>query len=167
MEGGSITPPIKLQAMRLALYLDSIQETPNVSGDNYREYVVNLSLQFQQLAAEQRKDAKRLGRMRIRECGDLAAAAGYLVPVPAKAAKLELAFQKRREKASQWPPETPACPHCKVRGYDIPKRCFPSQEMAERVGTSLRDPLLVAYPCPVQPGLWFHLGHARAGNNST
>jgi hypothetical protein len=103
MEGGSITPPIKIQVMRLALYLDSIQQTPNVSGNNYREYVVNLTRQFQQLAAEQRKDAKRLGRMRIRECGDLDAAASHLVPVPTKKIRLELAFQKRREKAGQWP----------------------------------------------------------------
>jgi hypothetical protein len=66
IEGGNITPPMKLQAMRLALYLDSVQQTPNVSGNNYREYVMNLTRQFQQLAAEQRKDAKRLGRMRIR-----------------------------------------------------------------------------------------------------
>lgn len=160
MEGGSITPPIKLQAMRLALYLDSIQETPNVSGDNYREYVVNLSRQFEQLAPEQRRDAKRLGRMRIRECGDLAAAASHLVPVPAKRVLLELALGKRREKARQWPPETPACSHCKVRGYDIPKRSFPSQEMAERVRASLRDQLLVTYPCPVHSG-WFHIGHAK------
>src|SRR3984957_1598251 len=118
MEGGSITPPIKIQAMRLALYLDSIQQAPNISGNSYREYVVNLSCQFQQLAAEQRKDAKRLGRMRIRECGHLDAAASHLVPVPPKTIRLELAFQKRREKAGQWPLETPACPRCKVRGYD-------------------------------------------------
>lgn len=143
--------------MRLALYLDSIQQTPNVSGNNYREYVVNLSRQLEQLAPEQRKHAKRLGRMRIRECGDLNAAASHLVPVPAKTRRLELAFQKRREKASRWPPETPACPRCKVRGYDIPKRPWPSQEMAEAVRLSFRDPLLDTYPCPVQPGFW-HLG---------
>lgn len=137
MEGGSITPPIKIQVMRLALYLDSIQQTPNVSGDNYREYVVNLTRQFQQLSAEQREDAKRLGRMRIRECGDLNAAASHLVPVPAKKIRQELALQKRREKASRWPPETPACPRCKVRGYGIPKRSWPSQEMAEAVRFSL------------------------------
>jgi hypothetical protein len=85
--------------MRLALYLDSIQQTPNVSGNNYREYVVNLSRQLEQLAPEQRKHAKRLGRMRIRECGDLNAAASHLVPVPAKKILMELAFEKRREKA--------------------------------------------------------------------
>jgi hypothetical protein len=166
MEGGSITPPIKIQVMRLALYLDSIQQTPNVSGNTYREYVVNLTRQFQQLAAEQRKDAKRLGRMRIRECGDLDAAASHLVPVPTKKIRLELAFQKRREKAGQWPLETPACPRCKVRGYDIPKRSWPSQEMAEAVQLSLRDSLMVTYPCPVQPGFW-HLGHRKTPKNST
>jgi hypothetical protein len=138
MEGGSITHPIKLQAMRLALYLDLIQQAPNVSGNSYREYV-NLSRQFEQLAAEQRKDAKRIGRMRIRECGDLDAAASHLVPVPTKRIRLELALQKPREKASRWPPETPACPRCKVRGYDIPKRSWPSQEMAEAVRVSPRS----------------------------
>ncbi len=108
----------------------------------------------------------RLGRMRIRECGDLDAAAGYLLPVPAKVAKLQLACQKRREKASRWPLETPACPYCKVRGYDIPKRSWPSREMAEQVGGTLQDPLLVAYPCPVQSGR-FHLGHPKTRNHST
>jgi hypothetical protein len=121
MEGGSITLPIKKQAMRLALYLDSIQQTPNVSGNNYREYVVDLSRQFQQLAPEQRKDAKRLGRMRIRECGDLDAAASYLVPVPTKRIRLELALQKHREKASRWPPETP-----RVLGARSGDMTFPS-----------------------------------------
>jgi hypothetical protein len=165
MEGGSITPPIKSQAMRLALYLDSIQQTPNISGNNYREYVVNLSRQFQQLAFEERKDAKRLGRMRIRECGDLDAAASYLVPVPPKRIRLELAFQKRREKASRWPAETPACPRCRVRKYDIPKRSWPSQEMAEAVRLFLRDPLMVTYPCPIQSGFW-HLGHRKTPKSS-
>jgi hypothetical protein len=122
MEGGSLTPPIKLQAMRLALYLDSIHQTPNVSGNSYREYLVNLSRQFQQLSTEQRKNAKRTGRMRLRECGDLDAAASHLVSVPTKTIRLELAFQKRREKAGRWPLETPACPWCRVRKYDIPKR---------------------------------------------
>jgi hypothetical protein len=148
--------------MRLALYLDSIQQTPNVSGNNYREYVINLTRQFQQLAAEQRKDAKRLGRMRIRECGDLDAAGSHLVAIPTKRVLLELALGKRREKASQWPPEAPACPRCKVKGYNIPKRSWPSQEMAERVRASLCDPLLVTYPCPVENG-WFHIGHAKRG----
>lgn len=79
--------------MRLALYLDSIQQTPNVSGNSYREYIV--SRQFQQLAAAQRKDAKRFGRIRIRECGDLDVAASHLVPVPIKTIRLELAFQNQ------------------------------------------------------------------------
>lgn len=166
MEGGCITPPIRIQAMRLALYLDSIQQTPNVSGNNYREYVVNLSRQFQQLSAGQRKDAKRLGRMRIRECGDLDAAASHLVPVPAKKIRQELALQKRREKARRWPPETPACPRCKVRGYDVPKRSWPSQEMADAVRLFLRDSLMETYPCSVQPGFW-HLGHRKTPKNPT
>jgi hypothetical protein len=143
--------------MRLALYLDSIQLTPNVSGKNYREYVVNLSRQLEQLAPEQRKEGKRRGRMRIRECGDLDAAASHLAPVPTKKILMELAFEKRREAACRWPPETPACPRCKVRGYDIPKRSWPSQEMAEAVRLTLRDPLMDTYPCPVQSGFW----HAR------
>lgn len=165
IEGGIITPSLRYQVMRLALYLDSIQLTPNVSGENYSECVVNLNSQFQKLPAEQTKEGRRLGRMRIRECGDLVTAAGHLVPVPAKAARLELALQKRREKESHWPPETPACPRCKVRGYDIHKRSWPSQEMAEHARASLRDPLLVTYECPVQPG-FYHLGHAKARTNT-
>ena len=152
--------------MCLALYLQSTQQTPNVAGESYRDCVRNLMNQFQQLPVEQRKEGRRLARIHIRECGGLAAAAGDLVPVPAKVLRHEIRLQKRREKASQWPPKTPACPSCTVRGYDIPKRSFPSREMAEHVAASLRDPLLVAYPCPVQPG-WFHLGHPKSRSNST
>lgn len=60
--------------MCLALYLQSIQQTPNVSGESYRGWVSNLMSQLQQLPGEQRKEAKRLGRIRILECGDLDAA---------------------------------------------------------------------------------------------
>jgi hypothetical protein len=150
--------------MRLALYLDSIQQVPNVSGESYREYVGNLSRQYQNLSGEQRKEAKSLGRMRIRECGSLETAARHFVPIPAKAARMELAFQRRREKASLWPPESPACSRCKVRGHDIPKRSWPSQEMADAVRLSLRDPLMVTYPCPAQPDFW-HLGHQKRQKN--
>lgn len=101
--------------MRLALYLHSIQQTPNVSGESYPECISNLMGQFQDLPAEKRKEGRRLGRIRIRECGGLDAAAAYLVPVPAKALRHEIRLQKRREKASRWPPETPACFQCKVR----------------------------------------------------
>lgn len=150
--------------MRLALYLNSIQQTPNVSGNNYREYVVNLSRQFQQLAAEERKDAKRLGRMRIRECGDLDAVASHLVPVPTKKIRLELAFQKRREKAGRWPRR-----RRRVRGARSGDMTFPNgpgrrRKWPKRYG-SLRDSLMVTYPCPVQPGFW-HLGHRKTPKNS-
>jgi hypothetical protein len=146
--------------MRLALYLDSVQQTPNVSGESYPECIKSLMDQFQRLPEEQRKEARRLGRIRIRECGDLDAAAGHLVPMPTQAARHQLRLQKRREKASQWPADTPACTQCKVRGFKIPKRSWPSEEMAEKVQLSLGDPFVVTYPCPVQPG-YYHLGHRK------
>lgn len=152
--------------MRLALYIHSLQLTPNVSGKSYSECVGNLMRQFQKLPDEQRKEGKRLGRIRIREGGGLDAAAGDLVPVPAKVLRQEIRLKKRREKASQWPADTPACFQCKVRGYDIPKRCWPSQEMADAVRLSLRDPLIVTYACPVQPG-YLHLGHVKTRKRST
>jgi hypothetical protein len=122
--------------------------------------------QFQELSDEQRKEGKRLGRIRIRKGGGLEAAAGFLVPVPAKTLRRQIRLQKRREKAKQWPSETPACFQCQVRGYGIPKRSWPSQEMADAVRLSLRDPLIVTYPCPVQPG-YFHLGHPKTRSHST
>jgi hypothetical protein len=146
--------------LRLALYLDSVGQTPNVSGETYPERINSLMGQFQRLSAEQRKEARLLAKVRIRQCGDLDAAASYLVPTPGKAVRHEMRLQKRREKPSQWPLETPACPQCKVRGFDIPKRFWHSQEMADSIRLSLRDPLMVTYACPVQPG-YFHLGHRR------
>jgi hypothetical protein len=158
------TPTLKNQAMRLALYLDVIQQTPNVSGEDYRECISNLMGQFEMLQPEQRKEGRRLGRIRIRERGGLDAAAGYLVPIPAKALRQQIRIQKRREKASRWPLDSPACFSCSVRGFDIPKRAWPSQEAADAVRLSLRDPLLVTYPCAALAG-YFHLGHRKHGTN--
>ncbi len=115
IEGGTISFSLKSQAMRLALYLESIHQTPNLSNTSYRESIGNLMRQFQELPAEQRKDGRLLGRLRIRDCGGLDAAAGCLVPVPARVLRREVKLQKHRETASQWPPETPACSHCKVK----------------------------------------------------
>jgi hypothetical protein len=148
--------------MRLALYLDSIQQTPNVSGEDYRECISNLVGQFEKLQTEQRKEGRRLGRIRIREGGGLDAAAGYLVPTPAKALRQQIKILKRLEKASRWPLNSPACLSCTVRGFDIPKRAWQSQEAADAVRISLRDPLLVTYQCASQPG-YFHLGHQKHG----
>jgi len=146
--------------MRLALYLDSIYQTPNVSAASYRKCVGNFMRQFQELSAENRKEGGRLGRLRIRRSGDLEAAAGCLVPVPASALRREAKLQKRRDTASHWPPETPACFHCKVRGYYIPKRSWPSQEIADAVRLSVRDPLMATYACPGQPGCGLVLRNA-------
>jgi hypothetical protein len=120
--------------------------------------------QFQKLPAEQRKEARRLGRIRIRESGSLDAVAGCLVPMTAMMLRQEIRLQRRRQTASQWPPGTHACLQCKFRvsGYDIPKRSWPTQEMADAVRISLRDPLMVTYACPEQPG-YFHIGHAIDG----
>jgi hypothetical protein len=150
--------------MRLTLYLDSIQQMPNVSGETYPELIKNLMSQFENLQTEQRKEGRRLGRIRIRECGGLDAAAAYLVPVPAKALRQQIRIQKRRERTSKWPMDSPACYRCTVRGFDIPKRSWPSQEAADAVRLSLRDSLLTTYECHVKAGS-FHIGHRKRGPN--
>lgn len=150
--------------MRLALYLDSIHQTPNVSGTSYRDSVGNLMRQFQKLPAEHRKEGRRLGRIRIHEGGGLDAVAACLAPVVAMTLRQEVRLQRRRQTASQWPLGTHACFQCKfwVRGHDIPKRSWPSREMADTVRLSLGDPLMLTYACPAQSG-YFHIGHAKDG----
>ncbi len=150
--------------MRLALYLDSIHQTPNMSGRSYRECLGKLVRQFQKLSVEQRKEARRLGRIRIRNSASLDAVAGCLPAMTARALRQEIRFQRRRDTARHWPPGTPACFQCKwrVSGHDVPKRSWPSREMADAVRISLRDPRMVTYVCPVQPG-YFHIGHSTDG----
>jgi len=150
--------------MRLALYLDSIHQTPNMSARTYRKCVGQLMHQFRNLPAEQRKEAKRLGRIRIHEGGGLDAVAACLAPVVAMTLRQEIRLQRRRQTASHWPLGTHACFQCKfwVRGHDIPKRSWPSREMADTVRLSLGDPLMLTYACPAQSG-YFHIGHAKDG----
>jgi hypothetical protein len=150
--------------MRLALYLDSIDKTPTVSGETYPERIKNLTSQFENLQIEQRKEGRRIGRIRIRESGGLDAAAAYLVPIPAKAQRRQIRIQKRREITSRWPLDSPACYRCTVRGFNIPKRSWPSQDAADAVRLSLRDPLLTTYECPEKAGS-FHIGHRKRRPN--
>jgi hypothetical protein len=42
----------------------------------------------------------------------------------------------------------------------LPKRSWPTQEIAETIRLRQNDPLLVVYECPAQPGFW-HLGHRK------
>ncbi|HKU24526.1 MAG TPA: hypothetical protein VJQ54_03585, partial [Candidatus Sulfotelmatobacter sp.] len=71
-------------------------------------------------------------------------------------------YEQSRRKVLHWPPDSPPCVACRM-GCGLPKRSWPSQEIAERIRLRQNDPLLVAYECPAQPGFW-HLGHRKRSN---
>lgn len=160
------------RAARLAVYLECAGQVPIIRGSTYRDYCDSLKKQYCALELELRWYARVEGRRRIREYGLQTAAIG-LIPVPPRVkARPKIGPEKRRqqrarylEQARRWPPDSPPCPKCRTaRG--LPKRCWPSLEMAEAVRVRQNDPGLRVYPCPaVQAGSCWHLGHRwrRAG----
>jgi hypothetical protein len=151
-------------ALRLALYLDCIGVKPILSGRSYREYCFALSTQFLSMGAEQRKEARRRGRKRIREAPGLRKAAGHLIPVSSPSAprsgKWRRNYENYKRKMLLWPSETPPCPVCRMWG-GLPKRSWPNWEQAEEIRIRQNDRLLSLFECPVQRGFW-HLGHKRS-----
>ena len=148
-------------AMRLALFLGCVDVEANLmKGSTYKEHFVTLTGQFLSLDLELRKEARRRGRKRIREAPGLEMAAGHLIPrtLPTQP-KRERRTHKSRKKIQHWPRETPPCAVCRM-GCGLPKRSWPSQEIAETIRLRQNDPLLVVYECPAQPGFW-HLGHRK------
>lgn len=148
-------------ALRFALYLDCAGVSPVFSGPNYRAYRHALSGQLASLPPELRKQGRREGRKRIRESGGLSPAAQHLVPVPTtypSTASTLSSREKREQKILLWPQDSPRCPVCRMWA-GLPKRSWPSREIAEEARSRSGDPGLRVYPCPAQPGFW-HLGHA-------
>ena len=142
----------------MALYLHSIGIAPELIGRSYREYLGSLGRQMQQLDPELRREAKRRGRRIAREVG-LEKAVGHLVHKP-RDPVIQRVAKARLHKLLNWPPETPPCPSCRVKKFNMPKRSWPSKESAEQERAKHKDDRLVVYPYPVHPGYW-HLGHIR------
>jgi hypothetical protein len=159
-------------ALRLALYLDCSGIAPIVTGYSYKQYCDALSTQLMALEPEVRKRGRREGRKLIREAPGLQKAAGHLVPVPprtpARPGKSLLLYEKYKRRMLLWPPETPPCPNCRIWGKpELPKRSWPSWEIAEQVRLLQNEPDLRVYQCPANSEYW-HLGHVKrslsAGN---
>jgi hypothetical protein len=116
------------------------------------------------MGAEQRKEARRRGRKRIREAPGLRKAAGHLIPVSSPSAprsgKWRRNYENYKRKMLLWPSETPPCPVCRMWG-GLPKRSWPNWEQAEEIRIRQNDRLLSLFECPVQRGFW-HLGHKRS-----
>lgn len=153
-------------AMRLALFLGCIDVEPDLNGSTYKEHLAALTGQFLSLDLELRKEARRRGRKRIRAAPGLEMAAGHLIPIlpptPPTPGRWARKYELSRRKMQHWPPETPPCAVCRM-GCGLPKRSWPSQEIAERIRLRQNDPRLVVYECPAQPGFW-HLGRRKISN---
>jgi hypothetical protein len=153
-------------ALRLALFLGCVDVEPNLNGSTYKDHLAALNSQFLSIDIELRKEARRKGRKRIREARGLEKAAGHLIPTlqptPPERGRWARKYELSRTKTQHWPPETPPCAVCRM-GCGLPKRSWPSREIAEGIRLRQNDPLLVGYECPAQPGLW-HLGHRKTSN---
>lgn len=156
----------RMQAARIAVFLECAGLLPIVRGSTYQEYCTYLEEQYCGLETPLRRRARIEGRRRIREEGTESAAV-RLIPVPAPTCDLTKLTPKQRrrvgaeyrQKIRQRSPETPFCPKCRIAA-GLPKRSWPTREMAEEANSQQRDPLLHVYPCPAQTGFW-HLGHSR------
>lgn len=156
------------RAARLAIFIECAGLIPAIRGSTYSEYCKFLEEQYVHLAPEVRRHARVEGRRRLREQG-VTSAAMRLIPVPSPVfgASTIQSQQRRKRRARyqdhmfRWPPETPPCPKCRI-GRGMPKRSWPTREMAELILSQQNDSSLRVYPCPAQPGFW-HLGHSRNG----
>lgn len=156
----------KKRAARLAIFIECAGQVPIIRGSAYSHCCKFLEEQYMNLEPEARRRARVEGRRRIREQG-VEALAIRLIPVPPPTDRTPMTNQEERlkqrakyqEKIRRWPPETPPCPKCRI-APGMPKRSWPTREMAEEVLGQQNDPDLHIYQCPVQPGFW-HLGHRR------
>jgi hypothetical protein len=152
-------------AARLALMIECAGRVPEIAGSGYREYCRSLETQYLSIERTVRRRARVEARRLIREIG-LRGVAARLIPVPSSSnsdtRKIRTAaiFEQAMEKIKQWPKETPPCPHCRMFA-GLPKKSYPSREIADEVRRQQRDPSLFTYPCPTRPGSWWHLGHRR------
>jgi hypothetical protein len=158
----------KKQARRLALYLNSIGVPTLALVSSYAQWVAILETQYEALEMDQRKLARKTGRMLIRRSGSIELATASL-PVPAfqdlhsrPKPSIPTSTRTREEQfaitQSKWSVLTPPCPSCRM-GNGFPKRSWPTREWAEEVWTRQHDrDRLRVYACPVQNGFW-HLGH--------
>ena len=157
---------MRMRAARMAIFIECAGLAPIIRGSTYSEYCEFLNEQYMSLEPEVRRRVRVEGRRRLREQG-VTAAAVRLIPVPQPVYNAPTVSPKRRQKLSlgyrdkmrRWPPETPPCPKCRI-AQGMPKRSWPTREMAEEVCSQQNDPDLHVYPCPAQPGFW-HLGHRR------
>lgn len=157
---------LRMQAARIALFLECAGVVPEVKGSTYREYFDSLHNQYYHLETTLRRRARVEGRQRIRR-ERLVAVATRLIPIPPPLCNLARLSPKQRcqvqtqyrRKVRRRSPGTPLCPRCRVAA-GMPKRSWSTREMAEQAASQQNDPRLHVYPCPAQSGYW-HLGHTR------
>jgi hypothetical protein len=142
----------KRAAIRIAVFFDTIGIQPRCEGRSWAEILMGLLNQYQSVPIELRREARRHGRILIREQGLLAIATS-VVSGPARA------LPKPRS------PQAPAvcrakCPQC--RTWDF-KSIWPNKEAAEEFCWHSGDGGLQPYPCPYGNG--WHAGHSKAHRN--
>ena len=139
----------KRAAIRIAVFLTTIGVQPRCEGRSWAEILTGLLNQYQSVPIELRREARRNGRILIREQGLLAivpsVVTGPVQPLP-----------KPRH------PQAPAirrakCPQCRTWNF---KSIWPNREAAEEFCLHSGDVGLQPYPCPHGNG--WHTGHSKA-----
>lgn len=157
---------LRKQAARLAIFLECAGQVPAARGSTYKEQYASLEKQYCSLEPKLRRRARIEGRRLIRARG-IGPMAIRLIAVPAPVCDLTKLspVQRRRVRAEyrkrirRRSPQTPLCPRCMI-APGMPKRSWPSRELAEQARLRQNDPRLHVYPCPAQPNYW-HIGHRR------
>jgi len=152
-------------ARRLACYLCVIGIHPELTGRGYRQHYRELLTQYTVLPPLVRREARRQGRLIIRDLG-LDAAAARLFPATLPLAPRTLQKSERSQQLASLFSQSPGrCPSCKSR--ERAKRSWPNREVAEAFRLLTGDLSLHVYECPAaHPGTsaihgTYHLGHAK------
>jgi hypothetical protein len=151
--------PGKLRALRLALYLCSIQILPVEPHFSYKKWFLDLQTQYNHLEPEQRRLARIEGRRLVKKYGSVKlATASIPIPLLQKPSFVQTISPNSGTKENS--SDVLRCPSCRMRGGRH-KRLWPSLGRAEQVRRLQHDrDTLNAYACPVVSGFW-HLGHLR------
>lgn len=149
---------VRRRVIRLALLLQVAGIEPVFEGHTYREMQTGLEKQWSVLTSNQRRAVRRKANHLISTADGLKNAGNHLVPSlhEEESAGRQIPIDNSRKQIRHCASETPRCSVCRMRG-GLPKRSWPSQEVAEQVREQQNDPRLVVYSCPAGAG--WHLGH--------
>jgi hypothetical protein len=149
-------------ARRLACFLDAIGIQPALTGNGYRSDYHALLAQYTALPPFVRKEARREGRVIIREMGLQGATEALFHPAAPAPRHISNKTARAQEMAALFAQSAGRCPSCKSFGRA--KRSWPSRQIAEAFLPFSGDLSLEVYECASHTGS-YHLGHRRSASD--